>query len=399
MAQALSDDGVEPAAKPAPNGDGSEGRPTRDFSWRTIFAPFRALAGALWRIAKAVWRLTEALDSALWRGVVLIVRTTAGFFGASARASAAAFGEVFRWLPTRSGRAYAAGSSVVLIFCALWAADEIRNAGSEAASRDSIFRPPIDLADPIVARVDGRYVHLSEIEASARATGQLRGEDSLTAEAAFARDLVSAYVEQRLLARAAIDGGLQRDPAVQRRLNAARDRILASSFMEGRIAAAVTPERVKRLYDSQSDVTRLGDEVEARHILVATEAEALAIADELRAGGDFASIARARSLDRATAPLGGEIGWFTREMMSPPLAAAAFATPPGAIAEPFASEFGWHVLEVTARRPTGGVGFGAVEDNVRRFLTLRTISQTLEELKEDEDVLYFPPEGDDRLRR
>ncbi len=352
----------------------------------------RRAASALWKLVRTIWRLAEALDSALWRGLKLGVLTSGRFLTSSLRASAAAFAEVFRWLPSRSGRAYAAGSCVVLVLCALWAADEIRNARANASALDSIFRPPVNLADPIVARVDGRFVHLSEVEAAARAGGQIQDGDKLTVDAAFSRDLVSAYVEQRLLARAAIDEGLQRDPAIQRRLLAARDRILASSFMEGRIASAVTPERVKRLYESQADVTRLGDEVKARHILVATQEEALTVVNELRAGGDFAAIARGRSLDRATAPLGGEVGWFTKDMMTPPFSAAAFSTPAGEIADPFTTEFGWHVLQVLERRATGGVPFSAVEDNVRRFLTLRTVSQTLEQLKSEDDVLYFPPE-------
>lgn len=353
----------------------------------------RAAASAFWKFVRTVWRLAEALDSALWRGLKLGALTGGRFLVSTGRASTAAFSEVFRWLPSRSGRAYAAGSTVVLVLCALWAADEIRNARSAASALDSIFRPPVNLADPIVARVDGRFVHLSEVEAAARAAGQIQDGEKLTVDAAFSRNLVSAYVEQRLLARAAIEEGLQRDPGVQRKLLAARDRILAASFMEGRIAAAVTPERVKRLYESQSDVTRLGDEVRARHILVATEDEARAIVNELSAGGDFAAIARGRSLDRATAPLGGEVGWFTKDMMTPPFAAAAFSTPAGGIAEPFTTEFGWHVLQVLERRATGGVPFTAVEDNVRRFLTLRAVSQTIDDLKSQDDVLYFPPDA------
>jgi hypothetical protein len=49
------------------------------------------------------------------------------------------------------------------------------------------------------------------------------------------------------------------------------------------------------------------------------------------------------------------------------------------------------VLEVLERRPTRGVAFAAVEDNIRRFLTLRAIDDTLKSLKAEEDVLYFPP--------
>lgn len=397
MAQQFNDENDVEATVRTPDGRTFEAKGARfnaGASARRALGLLRGAFGGVWKFIATVWRLAEALDSALWRGAKLGAWSTGRFLGSTARASYAAFRDVFRWLPSRGGRAYAAGSAIVLALCGLWATDEIRNARAEARSLDSIFRPPIDLDDPIVARVDGRFVHLSEIAASARAGGQLRDGEKLSVETAFERELVSAYVEQRLLARAAADAGMQRDPRVQQRLNAARDRILASSFMEGRIAAAVTPERVRRLYDSQSDVTRLGDEVSARHILVGTEGEARAIAAELAAGGDFASIARARSLDRATAPLGGEVGWFTKEMMTPPFSGAAFSTPPGEIAEPFASEYGWHVLEVLGRRPSSGVGFAAVEDNVKRFLTLRAISQTIDELKDQEDVTYFPPDAD-----
>ncbi len=402
MAQDLNDKDPAEALVRAPDGrifKTPDHGPDAGAALRGALSILRRLVGAIWTLVRTVWRLAEALDSALWRGVKLGVWSTTTFVSSSARASAAAFADVFRWLPSRGGRAYAAGSAVVLVLCVLWAGDEIRNARAEARSLDTIFRPPVDLDDPIVARVDGRFVHLSEIDAAARASGQIRDGEELTLDAAFDRDLVSAYVEQRLLARAAIEDGFQRDPAVQRRLNAARDRILASSFMEDRIAAAVTPERVRRLYESQSDVTRLGDEVRARHILVATEGEARMIAAELAAGADFAAIARGRSLDRATAPLGGEVGWFTKDMMTPPFSGAAFSTATGEVAEPFSSEYGWHILEVLERRPSSGVGFAAVEDNVKRFLTLRAINQTIEILKDEESVTYFPPNSDDDARR
>ncbi|MFN0024659.1 MAG: peptidylprolyl isomerase [Parvularculaceae bacterium] len=340
-----------------------------------------------------VWRLAGALDSALWRGVSLGARTIVSAGAQSVRAAAGAIGEVFAWLPSRGGRAYAAGSGVILVVAGLWIVDEIRGAASRSQTFEAIFRPPVDLADPIVARVDGRFVHLSDVEAAAKASGHLLEEETLTVDAAFARDLVSTHVEQRLLAKSALEEGQHRSKTVAARLNAARDRILAAAFMKSRVEASVTPERIRRLYDSQVDVTRLGDEVKARHILVATEADADAIIAALAAGGDFGAYARARSLDRATAPLGGEIGWFTKEMMAPGLAAVAFSTPVGAIAVPFQSEFGWHVLEVLDRRPSRGVAFSAVEDNIRRFLTMRAVTDTLQTLKEDEDVLFFPPEN------
>lgn len=367
------------------------GQPAGRSLFLVLSTAARRLAAGAGKAVATVWRLAGALDSALWRGVKLGALTAGGAAGKSFKAAGGAIGDVFAWLPSRGGRAYAAASGVILVVAALWIVDEIRGAASQSDAFDAIFRPPVDLADPIVARLDGRFVHLSEVEAAAKISGQLLDSEALTVEAAFARGLVSAHVEQRLLARAAVEEGLQREAATAARLAAARDRILAASFMESRIDAAVTPERIRRLYDSQADVTRLGDEVKARHILVATESDARAIVAALEAGGDFGAYARARSLDRATAPLGGEIGWFTRDMMTPRLAEAAFTTPVGSIAEPFQTDFGWHILEVIDRRPSRGVAFASVEDSIRRFLTLRAIDETLKSLKDDEDVLYFPP--------
>lgn len=368
-----------------------ERRPAGPRFFSVVFAAGRRMASGAGKAVATIWRLAGALDSALWRGVKLGALTTGSAVGHSVRAAGSAIGDVFAWLPSRGGRAYAAASGVILVVAALWIVDEIRGAAPQSAAFEAIFRPPVDLADPIVARLDGRFVHLSEVEAAAKTSGQLLNDEELTVEAAFARELVRAYVEQRLLARAALDEGLQRDAAVAARLSAARDRILAASYMESRIEAAATPERIRRLYAGYKDLTWLGDEVRARHILVAAEADARAIVAALEAGGDFGAYARARSLDRATSPLGGEIGWFTKDMMTPSLAEAAFSTPIGSIAEPFPSNFGWHVLEVLERRPTSGIAFAAVEDNIRRFLTRRVIDDTLKTLKDDEDVLYFSP--------
>jgi peptidyl-prolyl cis-trans isomerase C len=369
----------------------SPSRPAGASLTSAVGSAFRGAAAGAGKAIATVWRLAGALDSALWRGVKLGAMLAGGAAGRSLTAAAGAIGDVFAWLPSRGGRAYAAASGVILVVAGLWIVDEIRGAASQSDAFESIFRPPVDLADPIVARIDGRFVHLSEVEAAAKTSGQLLDKEELTVESAFARDLVSAFIEQRLLARAAVEEGVHRDAAVAARLSAARDRILAASYMESRIEATVTPERVRRLYDSQADVTRLGDEVKARHILVATQGDAVAIVAALNAGGDFGAYARARSLDRATAPLGGEIGWFTKDMMTPRLGDAAFSTPIGSIAEPFQSDFGWHILEVLDRRPTRGVAFASVEDNIRRFLTLRAIDDTLKSLKDDEEVLYFQP--------
>ena len=357
-------------------------------------------ARALAKLVATFWRLLGALDAALWNGIKLFAAAFYRAVKVVLKSIWRGFRDFVAWLPTRPGRAYSAISGIILIIAGLWIADEILLA-PEPYQQPGEARPsaPVDKEDPILARMGGRYIHLSDVTTAAQSSGHLREGEVLTPETAFSRGLVESYVEQRLLASAATAEGLQRSAPVARRLNAARDRILAASYLQRRIDAAVTPEAVEALYRAQAGVTRLGDEVKARHILVATREEAAEIMLALNAGADFAAIAREKSIDRSTAPLGGEIGYFTKDMMTPALANAAFATEPGEMAPPFETEFGWHILEVTDRRSTSGVSFEAVDDNIKRFLTMRTIEQALADLREEAKVTYYEvaAEDDDQL--
>jgi peptidyl-prolyl cis-trans isomerase C len=365
---------------------------------RPVAAAARAMASsammflrALGKIALTTWRLAAALDSALWRATKLFGRRALAGLAYTARLAGAAFRGFVLWLPTRTGRAYSAMSGAFLVIAGLWIIDVLR-ATPSLDTDASVLRPPVDEDDPILARIEGRYVHLSEIEAAARAGGFLHPGEALTPRSAFERNLVASYVEQRLLARAALSDGLQRNPGVTRKVNAARDRVLASAYMDAQLQEKVTPDAVERLYSRQSDVTRLGDEVRARHIVVETGEEAAEIITLLEGGADFSALARERSIDRATAPLGGEVGWFTRAMMTPVFARAAFNTQPGEVAPAFQTEFGWHILEVLDRRSTDSVPFAQVKPAIEDFLRMRTIETSLRELEEKSQVVYFRPE-------
>lgn len=371
---------------------------SEDTRTRPVAAAARAMASAAMMFLRAVgkviittWRLAAALDSALWRATKLLARRALVGLGYVARLAGAAFRGFVLWLPTRTGRAYSAMSGAFLAIAGLWIIDVLR-ATPSLDTGSSVLRPPVDEDDPILARIEGRYVHLSEIEAAARASGFLRSDEALTPRTAFERNLVASYVEQRLLARAALSEGLQRNPGVARKINAARDRVLASAYMDARLREEVTPQAVQRLYNRQSDVTRLGDEVRARHIVVETGEEAAEIITLLESGADFGALARERSIDRATAPLGGEVGWFTRAMMTPVFARAAFNTSPGERAPAFQTEFGWHILEVLDRRSTDSVPFTQVKSAIEDFLRMRTIETSLRELEERSQVVYFRPE-------
>ena len=347
---------------------------------------------AFGKFSITTWRLASALDSALWRAVKLLLRR----LGEACLHAMALLGQVFKalilWLPTRTGRAYSAMFGFFFVLACLEIADMLREGDGVIVIAGGANRPPVDVEDPILARIGGRFVHLSEIEAAAQASGMMDSGEELTQARAFERGLVESYVEQRLLTRAAQDGGLHRAPTVLRRINTARDRILAASMIKERVDEEVTPETVERYYREQSKIMQVGDEVRARHILVETEEEANALIAQLENGADFATLARTNSRDRATAPVGGEIGWFSRGVMARNFANVAFRTPVGEISAPFETEFGWHIVEVTGRRPTSAIPLAEVESEIEEFLRNQIIARLLSELEAENQVVYYRPE-------
>ena len=93
------------------------------------------------------------------------------------------------------------------------------------------------------------------------------------------------------------------------------------------------------------------EQVHARHILVATEAEAMDILVRLRAGEGFAALAKQYSQDKASSEAGGDLGFFPRRVMPIQIEAVAFALAPGQRSGIVATDFGYHIIEVLEKNP------------------------------------------------
>ena len=117
---------------------------------------------------------------------------------------------------------------------------------------------------------------------------------------------------------------------------------------------------------------RLLEEVEASHILftiapTATQAEkkaayqkAMEVRNMAMGGADFASLARQYSEDPSAQRNGGYLGYFGAFYMVYPFEKAAYETPVGEISMPVESQFGYHLIKVTGRRPTRAVSLSHI---------------------------------------
>jgi len=288
---------------------------------------------------------------------------------------------------------YCAFSGFIAIIAGLWAADQIRAAEMAILKAQNNLRPTfqiIDTQDPILARIGSDYIRLSQLQETAHRTGQLDPDIKLNIEDTQTIELLTTLIDQRVLARATREEKLDQRQELQDRLQTARDRILAASYIENLIATQVSEEKVRDLYEAQSDVTSLGKEIRIRHILVESKAKANTILTALQSGEDFAALAIEHSLDRGTAPHGGDTGFITHEMLDEEFSRIAFAFDINQISPPFKTKDGWNIVKITDKRQTKNIPFEQVEDNLRRFLTLQTIEQTLKTLREQYDVETYP---------
>lgn len=88
---------------------------------------------------------------------------------------------------------------------------------------------------------------------------------------------------------------------------------------------------------------------QARHILVSSEKQCVALKSEIENGADFAVIAKKHSSCPSGAQ-GGDLGEFGPGMMVPEFDKVVFSAPVGEVQGPVKTQFGYHLLEVTKRK-------------------------------------------------
>lgn len=90
-------------------------------------------------------------------------------------------------------------------------------------------------------------------------------------------------------------------------------------------------------------------QVRASHILVKDEKTAKKLKGEIDAGADFAKAAKMHS-ECPSGESGGDLGFFGRGQMVREFEDAAFSLPVGVVSAPVKTEFGYHLIVVTAKK-------------------------------------------------
>ncbi len=214
------------------------------------------------------------------------------------------------------------------------------------------------------------------------------GMASLSFEDVYRRALEVTVRQKAMVLRAKLEK-LDQEPAIIHQGQIAFERVLADAWLKRKADAAVTDKALHDRYDHDVAGKPGSDAVRARVILVPTQAEASALIQKLKAGADFADLARQSSKD-PSAPSGGDLGYITRDAVSPEVGAAMFTLGPGEMtAYPVATMAGHFIIRAegrsTLRTPTFDEARPALERDIRADAIREAIGSLLN------NVTYVPP--------
>ena len=203
----------------------------------------------------------------------------------------------------------------------------------------------------------------------------------------------SILAQEKLIKEAAKKANIAQDPAVKALIAERKTEIYSAELVRKNAAAhpltdadlKKTYEEVKKQYDP--------NEIKVRHILVKTEQEAKNIIKSLNAGGDFAAIAKEKSLDQGTAAQGGEIPFTNiRRIAIPGFAETAMALNKGSLLPvPFHSALGYHVIQLQDKREVPLPSFDALKPQIQNLAAQRQAQQYMADLMRNAKIAEASP--------
>src|SRR5712672_934153 len=237
-------------------------------------------------------------------------------------------------------------------------------------------------ANPVLAKVNGSEIRKSDLVLAEEELGpSLAQMDPATKK----ENVLSFLIDMKIVAKAAEDKKVEDSQEFRKRLDFTRNRLLMDTLLGHEGKTATTDEAMKKVYEEASKQITGEQEVHARHILVETEDEAKAIAEELKKGGDFADLAKKKSKDPGAAD-GGDLGFFTKEQMVPEFSAVAFTLEPGKVSDPVKSQFGWHIIKVEEKRARKAPDFEQVKAQIETYVTRKAQAEYVAKLRDSAKI-------------
>ncbi|MGY8776376.1 MAG: peptidylprolyl isomerase [Spongiibacter sp.] len=246
-------------------------------------------------------------------------------------------------------------------------------------------------SDNIIAEVNGKPVYASEFQAYL----ELK-RVPLDDEKKVARHKQD-YLEREALADQIEQGDYVSPAMAKAEVNEFRKQMLISRHFGNYLADKVSQEAVSNYYAANKSEFQ-SEQIKVSHILIRTNSamgkeerqarltKAREVYSKLREGRDFSALASQYSEDTISAKQGGSLGWVKRGDIDPVFSERVFSMSVGDLSEPFATPFGYHIVQIEEDVKTVEEPFETVKGDIRYQLRQAAKDAEMERLLSEVEI-------------
>lgn len=287
-----------------------------------------------------------------------------------------------------------------------------------------VVAPAVVGQEAIIARVNGTSINALELRRARKVMlrGQTPPEDQ---NAAIDKQAVEQLISAELLYQAAAKMEVKDiDKQVDAKLAQGKERfkdeqefkkaikelemdekelreytrrdLLITNFVEATFVgkASVPETEIRTFYDKNPDKFTQRETVKASHILIGVDGNATAeekkkalekaekLKKELAGGADFAELAKGNSTCPSSQQ-GGDLGSFGKGEMVPAFEKAAFALKPGEVSDIVETQFGYHIIKLTEKKPAVPVEYKEVKAKIEEYLKGQKVNEAIQKYLEE----------------
>ena len=234
-------------------------------------------------------------------------------------------------------------------------------------------------SDKVLMESDGIRVTSQDV------TAELRYQPAEVRTSVFFRrenlmNLVTNLFARRVLARQALGNEVALSSVERTQLQLAQDKAISDVYLKwldqrNIPTLSILDQRARELYRTEDKRFNEQASVRVSHILVTkgedAKEKASTLMQKLRDGAEFATLAKEHSADPGSAAKGGDLGFFERGRMVKPFEDAAFSAEVDSLVGPVETQFGQHIIKVTAKKIGGRTPYDDVKEELYREITAK----------------------------
>ncbi len=188
-------------------------------------------------------------------------------------------------------------------------------------------------------------------------------------------------INEKLFYEEALRLGLHKASEVKELIQEARSKIMIAKLIDEKISkvSEVGDEQIQQYYVKNRNEFVAPTQYRASHILVSIEEKASQILERLKAGEDFAEVAKIESIDPSKGK-GGDLGFFSKGQMIPSFETACMQLNVGSLSGVVKTQFGYHIIKLTDKKESSIKKLDEVKEQIRQKLLTKGRQEKLQEL-------------------